>query len=82
VSDNGRLLVFSTEGQDNAGLYVYHRSNPLKPARVGFYPVAQGIHTVTVARVGDKLYAFAARNPESPALMIFDLSAYDREGPP
>lgn len=79
VSDNGRLLVFSTEGQANAGLYVYHRSNPLKPTRVGFYPVEQGIHTVTVARVGDQLYAFAARNPAGPALMIFDLTAYDRE---
>jgi hypothetical protein len=82
VSDNGRLLVFSAEGPANAGLYVYRRTDPLKPTRVGFYPVEQGIHTVTVARVGDKLYAFGARNPVSPALLIFDLSAYDREEAP
>jgi hypothetical protein len=79
VSDNGRLLVFSVEGPTDAGLYVYDLvPDPVKPVRVGYVNVVQGLHTVTLARIGTKLYAFAARNPASPALLIYDLSEYDR----
>ena len=79
VSDNGRLLVFSVEGPTDAGLYVYDlQSDPLNPVRVGYVNVVQGLHTVTVARLGTRLYAFAARNPTSPALIIYDLSEYER----
>lgn len=78
VSDNGRLLVFSVEGPTDAGLYVYDLTDPIKPVRVGYVNVVQGLHTVSLGRVGVKLYAFAARNPASPALLIYDLSEYDR----
>lgn len=78
VSDNGRLLVFSVEGPTDAGLYVYDLTDPIKPVRVGYTNVVQGLHTVSLGRVGVKLYAFAARNPASPALLIYDLSEYDR----
>lgn len=77
-SDNGRLLVFSVEGPTAAGLYVYRLADEAKPVQVGYANVAQGLHTVSLGRVGGKQYAFAARNPPAPALIIYDLSAYDR----
>ena len=79
VSDNGRLLVFSVEGPTDAGLYVYDLSgNAVKPVKVGYVNVVQGLHTVTLSRIGTRLYAFAAKNPVSPALIIYDLSEYER----
>ena len=74
VSEDGTLLVFSAEGPTDAGLYVYRLTDPRNPVRVGYDNVFQGIHTVTVARVGSRLYAFAARNPPTPALLIYDLT--------
>ena len=74
VSEDGSLLVFSAEGPTDAGLYVYRLTDPRNPVRVGYDNVFQGIHTVTVARVGSRLYAFAARNPPTPALLIYDLT--------
>ena len=79
VSDNGRLLVFSVEGTSGAGLYVYDlQFDPPTPTKVGYANVVQGLHTVTLSRIGTKLYAFAARNPASPALIIYDLSEYEQ----
>lgn len=78
VSDDGRVLVFSVEGPTDAGLYVYDLTDPIKPVRVGYVNVVQGLHTVSLARVGTTLYAFAARNPPVPALFIYDLTEYDR----
>ena len=79
VSDHGRLLVFSVEGPTDAGLYVYDLlESATKPVKVGYVNVVQGIHTVTLARLGTRLYAFAAKNPANPALLIYDLSEYDR----
>ena len=80
VSDNGRLLVASAEGATGAGVLgvlVYSLRDPSKPALVGRAPVANGVHTVTLARIGGKLYVFAAGNPPDPALEIYDLSAFD-----
>jgi hypothetical protein len=78
VSDNGRLLVFSVEGPTDAGLYVYDLADPLEPVQVGYVNVVQGLHTVSLGRIASRLYAFAARNPASPALLIYDLSEYER----
>ena len=79
VSDNGRLLVFSVEGPTDAGLYVYDLQGVTQePVRVGYVNVVQGLHTVTLSRIGTRLYAFAARNPANPALIIYDLSDYER----
>jgi hypothetical protein len=79
VSDNGRLLVFSVEGPTDAGLYVYDlQGSATDPVKVGYVNVVQGLHTVTLSRIGTRLYAFAARNPASPALIIYDLSDYER----
>jgi hypothetical protein len=74
VSEDGALLVFSAERGTNAGLYVYDLADPRTPAFRDSVLVAQGLHTATVADIGGHRYVFAARNPENPALVIYDIS--------
>lgn len=76
VSEDGTLLVASAEGAEGAGIYVYRLTEPTKPLLVGLVLVDTGIHTVTLAEVGGKLYAFGAKNPGNPALEIYDLSTF------
>lgn len=73
VTADGRLLVTTNEG-GNSGLRLYTRENPLVPVLADFYPVGQGLHTGEVAVINGRTYVFAARNPPSPALMIFDIT--------
>jgi hypothetical protein len=74
VSDDGSLLVFSTERGANAGLYVYGLANPRSPVFLDSALVAQGIHTATIADIGGRRYVFAARNPNDPALLVYDIT--------
>jgi hypothetical protein len=76
VSADGKLLVFSAENGPNAGLHVYSlAASPSHPVFLASYPVAQGIHTATVETIAGQTYVFAARNPASPALLIFDVTS-------
>ena len=77
VSDDGELLVFSGERGGDGGIYLYGLSDPANPSFLGEALVgSQGVHTVTLADLNGRRYAFAARNPglEEPALLIFDVS--------
>jgi hypothetical protein len=74
VSADGALLVFSTERGTNAGLYVYDLTNPRAPTFLDSALVATGLHTATVADIDGHRYVFAARNPQDPALIIYDIS--------
>ncbi len=74
VSDDGALLVFSAERGTGAGLYVYNLTDPRVPTFLDSALVATGLHTATVADIGGHRYVFAARNPENPALIIYDIS--------
>jgi hypothetical protein len=74
VTDDGALLVFSAERGMNGGLYVYDLTDPRTPAFRGSAMVADGLHTATVAEIGGHRYVFAARNPEDPALVIYDIT--------
>ena len=74
VSDDGSLLVFSTEGGTNAGLYVYALTDPRTPAFQDSALVADGIHTATIADINGNRYVFAARNPKDPALLVYDIT--------
>ncbi|HTO72479.1 MAG TPA: hypothetical protein VMJ30_01610 [Gemmatimonadales bacterium] len=74
VSDDGKWLVASTEGGSLDGLYVYDLTDPAHPAFVARYLVDTGLHTSQLATINGKLYAFTAKNPANPALVIFDLS--------
>jgi hypothetical protein len=77
-ADGSRLLVTAECGAcPEAGLYVYDLADPRRPERVGHYAVDTGLHTGTFARIDGVLYAFAARNPADPALMIFRVDALD-----
>ena len=71
VTADGSLLLATTEGQTEDGLYIFSLADPADPALVDFEPVAAGLHTGTFAEIGGDLYVFAARNPGSPALMVW-----------
>lgn len=73
VSPNGKWLVVTTEHGTGAGLYIFDRVNPKRPALLGSVVVGQGLHTGEVAEINGRTYVFAARNPPNPALMIFDI---------
>lgn len=78
VSDDGQLLVFSTELGPDAGLYLYSLTDPAHPTFRGRSLVTSGIHTATIAEIGGARYVFAARNPgapgPAPALLIYNVS--------
>ncbi|MBL8987388.1 MAG: hypothetical protein JNJ80_14045 [Gemmatimonadetes bacterium] len=74
VSDDGNLLVVTTERLGGAGLYVYGLTDPAKPNLLGFRAVSTGLHTGTLARIGGRLYVFAAKNPTDPALQVYDIT--------
>jgi hypothetical protein len=75
VSPDSTLLVATGEYGPGAGLYVYDLTDPAAPARIGQYLVTGsgtwGLHTGTLAEVSGQLYAFTARDPSNPALLIF-----------
>ena len=73
VSSDGTLLVFSAENGGSAGLYLYSLADPAHPAFIATYGVSTGLHTATFGYIGGKRYVFAAKNPASPALMIFEI---------
>ena len=74
VSPDGKLLMFSAEGGGEAGLHLYGLTDPARPTFVARALVSTGLHTATFGTIGSRLYAFAAKNPSSPALMIYDVT--------
>jgi hypothetical protein len=77
VSADGKLLMFSTENA-NGGLYFYRLTDPAHPTFAGFAPVSTGLHTATFGYINGRVYAFAARNPANPALLIWDVTSLDQ----
>lgn len=77
VSPSGKLLMFSTEGGSGAGFYFFNLSDPANPKFVSRYPVSTGIHTATFGTIGGRLYAFGAKDPPSPSVMILDVTSLD-----
>ena len=81
VSDDGKLLMFSTENGPNSGFWLYRLTDPAHPTFAGNYIVttpSSGIHTATFARIGGKLYAFGAKDPSGAALIILDVTSLDQ----
>jgi hypothetical protein len=77
VSSNGRLLIFSGERGVDGGIYLYGLNDPANPSFLGSASVGPaGVHTVTLATINGRLYAFAARNTggDPPALLIYDVT--------
>jgi hypothetical protein len=82
VSDDGQILVLSGERGTDGGIYLYQLADPANPTFISSALVgAAGVHTVTLADIGGRQFAFAARNPgaEDPALLIYDIT--DPEAP-
>jgi hypothetical protein len=78
VTDDNKVLMFSTEGGPNSGFWFYKLTNPAHPTYAAQYLVGSGIHTATFSRINGKLYAFGARDPASPAQIILDVTALDQ----
>ena len=79
VSPDGKLLMFSAESGPYAGFWFYSLQDPAKPTYVAKYPVpGNGIHTAKFATIGGRLYAFGAKDPSLPALLILDVTDIDR----
>jgi hypothetical protein len=82
VSEDGQVLVLSGERGDDGGIYLYGLSNPAQPEFLGSAEVGEaGVHTVTLATINGRRYAFAALNPGfqsgpagEPALLIYDVT--------
>jgi hypothetical protein len=77
VSDDGKWLVFTTEGggaAGNPGIHVYELTSPGHPVFRAKQIVPNGLHTGTLATIAGKLYAFTAKDPANCALQIYDLS--------
>ena len=75
VSSNGKLLMFSTENGPSAGVYFYSLADPAHPTFLYKYLVSTGVHTATLGYIGGRVYAFGAKDPGSPALMIWDVTS-------
>ncbi len=74
VSPDGQWLLATAEGGTNQGIYLYSLASPAAPVQSAYAPVSAGLHTGSLGVVDGVLYAFTAKNPPSPALVIFDLS--------
>ena len=74
VSDDGRLLVFSAEGGPSHGLHVYSLTDPDHPAHLWTSP-PMSLHTATIADMNGRRYVFAAKNPATPAMVVYDITA-------
>jgi len=85
VSSDGKYLLATAEGGNDAtkGFYLLSLASPAHPAVTTFVPVPSGdpsfptgggLHTGTFATIGGRRYVFAARNPPSPALLIWDVT--------
>lgn len=77
VSPSGNLLMFSTEGNATSGYYFYNLSDPANPKFVSRYLVPTGLHTATFGTVNGRLYAFGAKDPPAPSMMILDVTTLD-----
>ncbi len=75
VSADGKWLLFTAEGGSLGGLYLYSLADPAHPAFATSYIVPTGLHTGTFATINGRRYVFAAKDPASPAMMIFDVTA-------
>ena len=77
VSPSGKLLMFSTEGGTNDGYYFFNLADPANPKFVSRYLVPTGLHTATFGVINGRLYAFGAKDPPAPSMIILDVTSLD-----
>jgi hypothetical protein len=74
VSADGSVLMISTEGGSGDGFQFYGLANPASPSFLGQFLVGTGIHTTTFGYIGGRVFAFGAKNPGSPELVVLDVT--------
>lgn len=74
VSADGTVLMISTEGGSGDGFQFYSLANPASPSFLTQHLVTTGIHTTTLGYIGGRVYAFGAKNPGSPELVVLDVT--------
>jgi hypothetical protein len=74
VSADGSLLMISTEGGANDGFQFYSLANPASPSFLTQHLIGTGIHTTTLGYIGGRVFAFGAKNPGSPELIVLDVT--------
>jgi hypothetical protein len=74
VSADGTVLMISTEGGAGDGFQFYSLANPGSPVFLAQHLIGTGIHTTTLGYIGGRVYAFGAKNPSSPELIILDVT--------
>jgi hypothetical protein len=82
VSEDGQLLVLSGERGPAGGIYLYDLADPANPSFISSALVGRaGVHTVTLADINGRRFAFASRNPgpssgtvDDPTLLIYDVT--------
>lgn len=75
ATPDGRYLLVTLERGSRAGFELFSLANRLRPVRVAKEVVSAGVHTGTFATIGGRRYVFLAKNPASPALLIYDVTA-------
>jgi hypothetical protein len=76
VSADGTVLMISTEGGTGDGFQFYSLANPASPSFLGQFLVGTGIHTTTFGYIGGRVFAFGAKNPGSPELVVLDVTGF------
>ncbi len=75
VTPDGKALVATAENLGSPGLYIFDRATPSRPTLKQRALVTNGgLHTGEIAIIGGRTYVFAAKNPPSPALQIWDIT--------
>ncbi|MFL5402237.1 MAG: Ig-like domain-containing protein [Gemmatimonadales bacterium] len=76
VSEDGQILMLTTEFDPDGGLYLYSLADPAQPTILGRALAEGGLHTGTLAEINGRRYAFGARNPglQEPAMLVYDVT--------
>jgi hypothetical protein len=76
ISDDGGLLVVATEFAPGS-IVIFDRSTPdhlVQLSRFATPSTSRGVHTVKLARVNNRHYAFLSIDPGPPQLVIVDIT--------
>jgi hypothetical protein len=74
VSDDGRTLIVTAQSQSTSGLWVYSLADPAHPKITGRTGQPVNLHTGALSEIGGKLYVFAARVGNGPAVQIWEVN--------
>jgi len=74
TSASGARVLLTTERGSAAGFFIYALDGAGHPTPVTSVTESTGLHTGTFATIGGRDFVFAAKNPENPALVVYDVT--------